>query len=401
MESNVEREESTGLPDFYNTEIAFSNRTDKELHFIYWLFSIMQKGWTVNFGSRLGLFAVKYRLPFFASIVKKTMFYHFCGGENLDDCKGIIEHMGHFNVSGILDYGAEAKSSPSELDRVADEVIKAIQFAGNHQQLPVVSIKITGLALDSILEKLNNKEVLSDEDEAARERMWSRVNRICETASQNDVQIYVDAEESWIQVAIDDMVDHLMEKYNTEKALIFNTYQLYRHDKLEQLKKDHQKAKSKGYVLGAKLVRGAYIEKETVRARELNMPSPIHPDKEAVDRDYNAALEYCIHHLDEISVCCATHNMDSSRFLADWMEKLNIARNHPNVRFSQLLGMSDFITFNMARAGYNASKLIPYGPVKEVIPYLIRRAQENTSVTGEMSRELDFVMREMKRRGLK
>ncbi len=401
MESKINSPGVLLLPDFQDTKTAFSNRSDKELKFIYWLFSIMNKTWLVNLGSHVGLFAAKWNLPLFKMAVKKTMFYHFCGGEDLEDSKAIIDHMYRYNVTSILDYGAEAKSTPEELDFVADQFKRTIEFAGGYDAVSVVSIKVTGIASNTVLEKMQQKGDFTTEDEAASQRMWKRLHDICKLGAENKVKIYVDAEESWIQDAIDDIVYKLMETYNRENSIVYTTYQLYRHDKLAQLKNDHATAKEKGYILGAKLVRGAYMEKERIHAEEMGNTSPIHPNKEAVDRDYNEAIMYCLQHIEDISLCCATHNIKSSQLMAEQIVALKLKRNHPHLHFSQLLGMSDFITYNLAATGFNVSKLIPYGPVRDVIPYLIRRAQENSSVTGEMSRELDVVVREMKRRGIK
>jgi proline dehydrogenase len=301
-------------------------------------------------------------------------------------------------VSTILDYGVEAKATQEEFDANLAEQLRAITYADAHASVPYVSCKVTGYAPFALLEKINSGAVLDAEEQAAHERMLARLHQICEAASSMDVALYVDAEESWIQDAIDGTVEALMARFNTQKPSVFNTVQLYRHDRLAFLKEAHEKAVAGGYTLGVKLVRGAYMEKERARASTAGYPSPIHADKESVDSDFDAALVYCVEHLEEIAFCAATHNEESCRLLVETASKRQVNLRHPHIHFAQLYGMSDHISFNLARAGFNASKYVPYGPVRDVVPYLIRRAQENRSISGQVGRELGLILAEIARR---
>ena len=386
--------------DFTNTEIAFSNKSDKELIKMARLFRLKSKNALVNVGSKLGMLAVKMRLPFAESLIKYTVYEQFCGGENLLDCQDPIDKLYKYKALTILDYGAEGKSTEEELDHVTNEIIKAIELAASNTSVPAVSSKLSALADNALMEKKQNGVKLNGGEERDFEKLKERLNNICSRAAELKVAVFIDAEESWFQVTIDNLVFDLMEKYNKERAIVYNTYQLYRIDKLVQLQEDHQRAKSQGYYLGAKLVRGAYMDKERERANEEGYPSPIHITKEDTDKDFNAGIKYCIDHYEEIASCCASHNIESNQYQAELIAARSLDRKHPHLNFSQLYGMSDFVTFNLAEAGFNVAKYIPYGPIKEVIPYLIRRAEENSSVTGEMGRELAEVAREIERRGI-
>jgi len=386
--------------NFTNTEIAFSTKTDSELKKMGRLFSLMNKKTLVTIGSKLGLVAMKLRLPFVNYIVKNTIFEQFCGGENLLDCQDAIDRLYKNNSLTILDYGAEGKSNEDELNHVMEETIRAIEFAASNVSVPVISTKFTGMVDNDILIKLQNNEDLSTGEQREYQMLVERVDRVCSRASELQVGIFVDAEESWMQEPIDALVLEMMSKYNHGKAIVYNTYQMYRHDKLAQLKEDHKLAIEKGFVFGAKLVRGAYMEKERARAIEQGYPSPIQPDKKATDIDFDAGIAYCIRNYENIASCCASHNAESNKKQAALIDKLGLDKEHPHFNFCQLYGMSDFITFNIGKAGYNVAKYVPYGPIRDVVPYLIRRAQENASVTGEMSRELSLIKSELKRRGL-
>jgi proline dehydrogenase len=354
----------------------------------------------VKIGSSIGLLAIKFKIPFTETVVRNTIFPQFCGGENLLDCQKTIDKLYEYDTLTILDYGAEGKSDEDDLDAVMEETMKAVEMAASNNSVPVVSTKITGLVDNVILEKMHKKEVLTDGENRKYQHLAERLDEICSKAFELGISVFVDAEESWIQDPIDELVMQMMEKFNKEKATVYNTYQLYNVTKLDHLKRDHQRCLDKGIIFGAKMVRGAYMDKERARAEEMNYPSPIQPDKEATDRDYNAALQYCIENHETISSCCASHNAESNMLQAGLVHSKGIEHNHPHINFCQLYGMSDNITFNLANAGYNAAKYVVYGPIKEVIPYLIRRTEENASVTGEMSRELSMVDKELKRRGL-
>jgi len=342
--------------------------------------------------------AMRLRLPLVERIVKSTIFPQFCGGTNLLDCQDAIDKLYAHNALTILDYGAEAKTTEEELNKVKSEIVRAIEMAASNNSVPVVSVKISALTDNALLEKISSKLELSQEEQQEQVKLIDRLDDICQMAFTLGVGVFIDAEESWVQIAIDELVVLMMEKYNKEQCIVYNTYQMYRHDKLAQLKTDHAIAQRDGYILGAKNVRGAYMEKERNRAQEENRTSPIHKNKAAVDDDYNAAIHYCVEHYETIGSCCASHNIQSNLLQAQLIQEHGIQKDHPHLNFCQLYGMSDNITFNIAAQGFNVAKYVPYGPIKEVIPYLIRRAQENTSVTGEASRELQLILTEKKRR---
>jgi proline dehydrogenase len=387
------------MPDvsFDDTQVAFAGKDDADLQKSAWLFRIMSNSTIVDIGSHITQLALQIGLPV-QTILKSTIYEHFCGGESLEETTPMVAALAEQGVSTILDYGVEAKDTQEEFDANLDEQLRAIAFADANASVPYVSCKITGYAPFYLLEKLNDGVVLDADDQAAVERLHSRMASICEAAARLDVCLYVDAEESWIQDAIDDIVDGLMAQYNRDKPTVFTTVQLYRTDRLAFLKAAHRKAQAAGHILGVKLVRGAYMEKERARAEADGYPSPIHGDKEAVDQDFDAALVYCLDHLEQIAFCAATHNEKSCRLLVDTAHARGVDLQHPHIHFAQLYGMSDHISFNLARAGFNASKYVPYGPVRDVVPYLIRRAQENRSISGQVGRELRLILDEIARR---
>lgn len=385
--------------DLQNTEIAFSSKTDNQLKKSYQLLSLMSQPILVDIGSKLGLAAFKLRLPFVEGIVKNTVFEQFCGGTTLLDCQNNIDKLKSQNTFTILDYGAEGKSTEEDFNKTMNETIKALHFASKSDAIPIVSTKITGLCAFSLLEKTNQGvNNLTAEDSKEFNNLMKRIDSICHNAEQLGIGIFIDAEETWIQNSIDSICDTMMERYNKSKAIVYNTFQMYRKDRLDFLKKSHARALEKQYILGAKLVRGAYMEKERKRAQDMGYPSPINETKDATDQMYNAGITYCIENYTSIASCAATHNEISSLLQVELIGKTGEKIKHPHFLFSQLFGMSDNVTFNIATAGYNSSKYVPYGPIRDVIPYLIRRAEENTAVKGEMSRELSLVKKEMKRR---
>ncbi|MCB0662938.1 MAG: proline dehydrogenase family protein [Saprospiraceae bacterium] len=386
--------------DFQDSKVAFAGKTDEELKKAAWLFGLMNKYWLVGIGSKLGLAAIKMHLPFVESIVKNTIFQQFCGGTTLLETKQTIARLQKYGSNTILDFGAEGKETETDFNHTMSETIRALEFAARHESVPVVSSKITGMARFGLLEKISKGEELNDNENAEYSNILKRLDSVCHVAKEKNVSIYFDAEESWIQNALDQLVNMMMKRYNTESAIVFNTFQMYRHDRLAYLKESFGFAEKEGYFFGAKLVRGAYMEKERDRAEDMGYPSPIHVDKAHTDHDYNAAITFCVDHFDKIALSNATHNAESCMLMARLIEARKIPRNHPHMLFCQLFGMSDNITFNLAKAGFNVAKYVPYGPVREVVPYLIRRAQENSSVTGDMSRELSLVIKELKRRGL-
>lgn len=405
---------SDPMVSFDNTEVAFAYKTDKELRNAHWLFNMMNKPVLVKWGTRLTPWAINIGLPI-RGVIRKTIFKQFIGGESLEETIPVAKKLGEYGVAVILDYGVEGKEGEENYDHARDEFIRVIEFAATQPNIPFMSVKLTGLARFSFMEKLHMLmqkaegtsliqkhqkalTLLNAEEVNEWNRVRDRMIRICETAKRSKVGFLVDAEETWIQDPIDALTMLLMDEYNKENVVIYNTLQMYRHDRLDFLKKSFEAAQQRGFVLGAKLVRGAYMEKERKRAAEMGYKDPIQPNKEASDKDYNEALRFCMDHLDEIAVMIASHNEYSNLLGVQLLMEKNLPLDHHHVHFSQLYGMSDNITFNLAKAGCSVSKYLPFGPIKDVIPYLMRRAQENTSVGGQTSRELNLIKKETKRR---
>lgn len=380
---------------FDNTEIAFKSKTDKELKKAYWLFKIVASPFMVKMGA---WFAKPALYIGFKPLIKNTIFRQFCGGETITECERTIQQLASYKVGTILDYSVEGETSEENLDATKKEIIETAHKASGNPAIPFCVFKVTGVARFEILEKISEGAALNQDEKTEWDRVVKRVEEICDAANEANTPVFIDAEESWIQPAIDDLATAMMKKINVGKVIVYNTYQLYRHDRLAYLKAEVERAKVGGYRVGAKLVRGAYMEKERKRAAEKNQSSPIQPDKPASDRDYNQALQFSVDHLDHISICAGTHNEESSLRLTEMMKAKNISPGDKRIYFAQLLGMSDHISFNLASAGYNVAKYVPYGPVKDVLPYLIRRAQENTSVKGQTGRELGLIIKERQRR---
>ena len=384
--------------DFNNTEIAFKGKTSFQLQKAYLLFKIVSSNSLVSIGSSVTKAALALHLPI-NYLIKKTIFQQFCGGEYIDDCTETIKELSNFNIGTILDYSVEGKDSNDDLDATTAEVIKTIEKAKNDQGIPFAVFKPTGVSKFSLLDKSNKGiEHLSAEDKLEYDKVLSRIDKICKRAFDLKVPVFIDAEDSWIQDAIDRIAEEMMERYNKEEVIIYNTLQMYRWDRLAYLKNAHKIAQSKGYKVGIKLVRGAYMEKERERAKEKGYKSPIQLTKEDTDTDYNLALDYCVENIADFALCGGTHNEKSSLHLVDLIEKNGIEKTDKRIYFAQLLGMSDHISYNLANAGYNVAKYVPYGPIREVLPYLIRRAEENTSVSGQTGRELTLIIKERNRR---
>lgn len=397
---------------FDNTENAFAYKSDKDLKKARFLFSSMGYDTLVKLGTRITPWAIQIGLPI-KNVIRNTIFEQFVGGETLTETAQVAAKLKQFDVQVILDYGVEGKEGEENFDHARDEFINVINYAATQPNIPFMSVKVTGLARFALLEKLDaaavsrngfegtiHTEVLTTAEKAEWQRVVQRIVRICEEASARGIGVLIDAEESWIQDPVDALTMQMMEKFNRDQVVIYNTIQLYRHDRLQFLKDSFAVARQKGFILGAKLVRGAYMEKERKRAKEMNYESPIQPDKKATDCDYNAALEFCIDYIDHIALIVASHNEYSNLYTTQLLDKKGMPHNHPHVHFSQLYGMSDNITFNLAKAGFGVSKYLPFGPIKDVIPYLMRRAQENSSVSGQTGRELGLIKKEMERRGL-
>ena len=382
---------------FDNTETAFAGKSNNDLNRSYWLFKMVSNVNMVKLGAKLTPLSFKLHLPI-KGIIRSTIFKQFCGGENIEDCSKTIEFLGKYKIGTIMDYSVEGKETEHDFDATAKETLATIDKAKGNKNIPFCVFKTTGLGRFSILEKASSDASLSTEEEKEYGNIKKRVNKICEAAFNAGVPIFIDAEESWIQQAIDNLANEMMAKYNSQKAIVYNTFQLYRKDRLAYLKQSFEMASKGNYYLGAKLVRGAYMEKERERAKKMNYPSPIQDSKEQTDIVFDQALAFCVEHIDKIAICAGTHNEKSSLNLTEWMQKKEIIKSNPHIYFSQLLGMSDHISYNLAKEGYNVVKYVPYGPVQEVLPYLIRRAQENTSVKGQTGRELSLIIKEKTRR---
>lgn len=383
---------------FDNTEIAFAGKNNSDLNWTYRLFKMIGKPWLVKFGKFATNIAFAIRLPI-NGLIKKTIFKHFCGGETIVDCAQKINELGEFGIGTILDYSVEGKSTDDDLDATRDEIISSITMAKDTEHIPFAVFKVTGVARTSLLKKANIEGAeLTDQEREDMAAAVKRVDAICGAAYTADVPVFIDAEDSWYQDAIDRMAKAMMMKYNKERAIVYNTVQMYRHDRLAFLKQNYQEAIAGNYIPGIKLVRGAYMEKERDFAEKNGIPSPIQATKADTDRDYDLGLEFVIQHIDKFAICAGTHNEASSRKLVELMAKYDLDKADKRIYFAQLLGMSDHISYNLAHEGYNVAKYVPYGPVKEVMPYLIRRAQENTSVAGQTGRELSLIITELKRR---
>ncbi len=382
---------------FDNTERAFVLKSDSELERAYFLFKMISKEPLVRIGTAMTKFALNANLPV-EGLIRSTVFDHFCGGVNEDDCIPVLDKLYEAGVSSVLDYSVEGKEDEAQFDACLTKVLELTDFANEKDAMPISVFKPTGFGRFAMWEKKTAGETLHLEEQKEWERIVTRFDQICKKAKETDVAVLIDGEESWMQDAADDLVADMMAKYNTEKAIVFNTLQCYRWDRLEYLKKLHLEAKVKGFKIGVKIVRGAYMEKENDRAKEHGYPTPICANKAATDTSFNDTLRYIFDHIDDISVFLGTHNESSCLLAMEIMKDKSIAINDKRVWFGQLYGMSDHISFNLAAEGYNVAKYIPFGPVKDVMPYLIRRAEENTSVAGQTNRELELIKTERKRR---
>lgn len=401
---------------FDNTEYAFAYKTTAELKKAHFLFSTMGSPFLLKMGLSLMPTAIKWNIPFTKTLLRKTIFRQFVGGETLEQTATVADKLEQYNVQVILDYGVEGGGDGEQgFDHSTEEFIRVINYAATQHNIPFMSIKVTGFSRFELLEKIDEGMRVAEGTlmkrynhslenlPAAEKEEWqsvvSRLEKICATAAEKKVAVLVDAEETWIQDPVDAITMLMMDEYNKGRVVVYNTIQLYRHDRLAFLKASYEAAMERNFILGAKIVRGAYMEKERKRAEEKGYPSPIQPDKESSDRDYNAAVDFCISHLDNIAVIVASHNEYSNLLATQLLDQKGLPHHHPHVHFSQLYGMSDNITFNLAKSGCSVSKYLPFGPIKDVVPYLMRRAQENSSVSGQTGRELGLIKKELKRRG--
>jgi proline dehydrogenase len=400
---------------FDNTELAFKYKSDAALKKAHFLFSSMGKPWLVNFGLKVTPVAISWKIPFTKTVIRATIFKQFVGGETLQQTAAVADKLEEYNVNVILDYGVEGgHNGEAGFEQSAEEFIRVINYAATQKNIPFMSIKVTGMSRFALLEKIDTLMNASEgslmkrymkalnELTAEEKEEWHRVRhrlmRISEVAAEKNVGVLIDAEETWIQDPVDALTILMMDTFNKTKCVVYNTLQHYRHDRLQFLKDSYEAAVERNFILGAKLVRGAYMEKERNRAAEMGYSSPIQTDKESTDNDYNDGVEFCIDHIDRIALIVASHNEYSNLFATELLQKKNLPLNHPHVHWSQLYGMSDNITFNLAHAGCSVSKYLPFGPIKDVIPYLMRRAQENSSVAGQTGRELGLIKKELKRR---
>ncbi|TSE03887.1 proline dehydrogenase family protein [Aquimarina algiphila] len=384
---------------FDNTETAFALKSDSELERAYFLFKMISNEPLVRIGTAVTNFAIKAHLPV-QGLIRATVFDHFCGGVSEEDCLSVVDKMYVKKVCSVLDYSVEGKEEETQFDAVLEKTLKLLEFADEKDAMPFSVFKPTGFGRFLIWQKKTEGTTLTSEEEKEWERIEERFDKVCKKAYDCDVALLIDGEESWMQDAADELVARMMRKYNKEKAIVYNTLQLYRHDRLEYLKRLHEEARVHDFKIGVKIVRGAYMEKENERAKEKGYPTPICKDKEHTDQNFDETMTYILEHLNDISVFIGTHNEESSYKAMELMTKLNIGKNDFRVWFGQLYGMSDHISFNQAAEGYNVAKYLPFGPVRDVMPYLIRRAEENTSVAGQTSRELNLLSQEKKRRKL-
>ena len=400
---------------FDNTEFAFEYKTSKQLKKARFLFSMMGKPWLVKIGTRLAPWSIKAGLPV-KRIIRNTIFAQFVGGETLEETAVVAKNLGGYNVQVILDYGVEGGDDGEQgFDHSTKEFIRVINYAATQPNIPFMSIKVTGFASFALLEKLDAMmheaegtlmkrfltavEKLNQSEKEEWHYVRHRMMRICEAAAEKKVGVFVDAEETWIQYPVDALTILMMDTFNKQRCVVYNTIQHYRHDRLQFLIDCHIAAVERNFILGAKLVRGAYMEKERKRAAEKNCTSPIQPNKENSDSDYNAGVKFCIDNINRVALVVASHNEYSNLYATQLLQEKGLPLNHPHIHWSQLYGMSDNITFNLAHAGCSVSKYLPFGPIKDVIPYLMRRAQENTSVKGQTGRELGLIKKELRRRG--
>ncbi len=382
---------------FNNTQVAFALKTDTELERAYFLFKMIDNEPLVRIGTAVTNFALKAHLPV-ESLIRATVFDHFCGGTTEEDCLSVVDKMFTKGVSSVLDYSVEGKEEEAQFDAALQMTLKTVEFAKERKAIPFAVFKPTGLGRFNLYVKVGEKQPLTIEEKREWDRVVARFELICKTAYEKDVALLIDGEESWMQDAADDLVTNMMRKYNKKKAIVFNTLQLYRWDRLDYLKKLHEQAKADGFYIGMKIVRGAYMEKENNRAEEMGYTTPICESKEATDNNYDETMEYMMDNLNIMSIFAGTHNESSSYKLIEMMQARGISKNDERIWFGQLYGMSDNISYNLAEYGYNVAKYLPFGPVRDVMPYLIRRAEENTSVAGQTSRELNILKTERQRR---
>ena len=387
---------STSL-SFEDTKIAFASKDNFQLKKSYWIFATMNQNWLVNLGTFFIKLFLFLHFPI-KKVIKSTIFAQFCGGETIEGCESTIQELEKAKIGTILDYSVEGEESEKSFQKTKDEILKTIRKSANNPAIPFAVFKVTGIFKAELLEKAQSDAALTEEEQSLFDHSKDLLIEICDLAHELNVRLFIDAEESWIQTTIDRLTYEMMAKYNQNTAIIYNTFQMYRHDMLANLKEAITSAEKKNYCLGVKLVRGAYLEKERQKAHDDEYSEPLHKDKAHTDQDFNLGMLACLNNIDRVHFCIGTHNEYSCQLLAEEMAKQQIPHNHPNIYFAQLLGMSDNISYNLAASGYNVAKYVPYGPVESVMPYLFRRAEENSSIAGQTSREYTLLQNEVKRR---
>ena len=384
---------------FEDTSTAFALKSDSELERAYFLFKMIANEPLVRIGTAMTNFALKAHLPV-DGLIRATVFDHFCGGVSEADCMPVVDKMWEKGVCSVLDYSVEGKEEEDPLDNALTKTLEILDFVKKKDAIPFAVFKPTGYGRMALFVKVTEGKTLNDKEQAEWDRVVNRFDKTCKKAHDLDVSLLIDAEESWMQGAADRLVEDMMRKYNKEKTIVFNTVQLYRWDRMDYMKELYEIAQKEGFKIGMKTVRGAYLEKENERAEEKGYKTPMCPTKKASDENYDACNKYILDRLDTISLFAGTHNEESSYYLMDLMKEKGIANSDQRIWFGQLYGMSDHISFNLAALGYNVAKYLPFGPVRDVMPYLIRRAEENTSVAGQTSRELSLLKKERKRRNM-
>ncbi|MCC5945252.1 MAG: proline dehydrogenase family protein [Bernardetiaceae bacterium] len=397
MDEQIIKQPTASALTFENTAVAFASRSDYQLRKMKWLFTMMSKPWLVRLGSKMLRLAFRLRLPI-EGIVRHTVFEQFCGGETIEECERTVQELASAGIGTILDYSVEGEKTETGFVKTQQEILRTVERAAQAEEIPFSVFKVTGVASFPLLSKVQAGISLTAQEQAAWERAQARVDEICRKAYELGVRIFIDAEETWIQHTIDKLTLEMMRRYNKEQVIVYNTYQFYTKAALPNLIRDLAVAEAEGFVLGAKFVRGAYMEKERARAEEKGYPDPIQDTKANSDKDFDEALSIAVKNYKKLAICAGTHNEASSLLLANLMAKHQIEPNHPHFYFAQLYGMSDNISYNLANRGYNVAKYVPYGAIKSVLPYLIRRAEENTAVAGQTGREHTLILRELQRR---
>ena len=383
--------------NFENTEHAYKLKSNRELFRALYLFKLISNQRLVAFLTKGAILAIKFKLPI-SFLFKYTVFKQFCSGISEKDSIDEVVRLASYNVKSYMHYASESQKSEVGMDESLTKILDTLKFSSGKSALEFTVFKATSLGPIDLFEKVSAGIGLNYEEKNIWRRVLKRIEVCCKTARSLNVKIFIDAEESWIQSAIDDIAESMMAKFNTKKAYVFTTIQMYRIDRLAYLKKIIDKAEEKKNLIGVKLVRGAYMEKENIRAKNLGISSPICKNKKETDLNFDKALELII---DKVHICnlfIGSHNEESIIKATKLMNKYKYKNNHPFIWFSQLYGMADHISFNLALEGYQVVKYVPFGPVKEVIPYLIRRAEENTSVSGQTPRELNLIKKEIRRR---